>query len=192
MQTLTVVNQMLGTIGEAPLASLEDAHEFRGACISTLESESTRIQASGWWFNMETVTLTPQLLTGRLSVPNDALAVRTPTRETVQRGRYLYDLSEGTFVFQYPLNDVTLIRHVVFEDLPETAAAYIAACALVKFQSRYDSDTAKTRELKIAEQETLVAIKTDHIRNRRSNFIQSNAKLMRLKVLTNGARRYIR
>jgi hypothetical protein len=191
MQTLTVVNQMLGTMGEAPLASLEDSHAFRGACISTLEAESTRIQAKGWWFNMETVTLTPQV-NGRISIPNDAIAVRTPTRSTAQRGRYLYDLDNGTFVFENALNDCTLIRAVTFEDLPESAAAYIAACAVLRFQTKYDGDTAKTRQLQAEEQTALVDINTDHIRNRRSNFINSNAKLMRLKSLTNGARRYIR
>lgn len=190
MQTLTVLNQMLGTMGEAPLNTLEDPHTFRGACLSRLDSENRRIQAKGWWFNMEEVTLNPMLDT-RISLSGDTISVRTPSRNVIQRGRYLYDLEGGTPFFTSSL-DVELIRLVPFESLPESAAQYVAASAVLKFQSSYDSDRAKTAELDMGMKEARIECMTEHIRNRRSNFIESNSKLQRLKQTTNGARRLIR
>lgn len=190
MQTLTVVNQMIGTMGEAPLNTIEDPHTFRGTCLSILDNESRRIQARGWWYNMEEITLSP-MTDSRISLPGDLISIRTPTRDVVQRGRFLYDLSGGTPFFASPIA-CEVIRLVPFESLPESAAQYIAAAAVLKFQSRYDGDRQKTLELEKAEKEARTDCNTEHTRNRRSNFIESNAKLQRLKQTTNGARRFIR
>lgn len=190
MQTLTVVNQMLATLGETPLNSLEEPHTFRGACLSTLDSESNRIQSKGWWFNMEKTTLTP-MVNGRIVLGNDIVAVRTPDQRIVQRGRYLYDLERGDYTFDSEVT-LTQIRRVAFDELPESAAAYIAALAVLRFQSNYDSDTQKRRELEQHVADALVWINSDHTRNRRTNFITSNPRLARLKAVTSAVRRSIR
>lgn len=190
MQEITVVNAMLATMGESPLNSIEDPHAFRAACLSTLDSEDARIQAKGWWFNQEVVTMTPQT-NDRIPLPGDAISVRTPARNIVQRGRYLYDTDTGDYLFYAPVK-IELIRRVPFGDLPESAAQYIKACSVVQFQTNYDGDTAKTRDLRIIEARTFAEINIDHIRNRRSNMIDSNVNLQRLKSTTNGLRYRIR
>lgn len=195
MQTLDVINEMLGTMGEAPINTLEDPHTFRGACLSTLTRVSRRIQAKGWWFNMETLTLPPSALDSTIYLPGDYISVRCPTRDVIQRGRRLYDLSVGSYAFTAAV-DVTVIRLVNFQDLPETAAAHIAATAVVEFQSEYDGDTTKTRALKeriTGPDGTFAAINIEHTRDRKANLIQSNVGLMRLKFLTQRTRqRFVR
>ena len=190
MQVLTVLNSMLGTMGERPVNDIETPHPMKGAALKFLDQSSRRIQAKGWWYNLETITLNPQI-NGRISLAGDAISVRTPTRSVAQRGRYLYDLTNGTFIFTSNI-DVELIRLVGFEDLPESAAQHIATDAVLKFQTRYDGDILKTKQLATEVFEALAEVNADHIRNRRSNFIQSNDKLQRLKQTTNQARRFIR
>lgn len=190
MQTLTVINRMLATMGEAPLASIEEDHAFRGACISTLDTESKAVQARGWWFNMEDLTLNP-MLDKRIVVPGDFLSIRTDSRDVAQRGRYLYDLSNGTLFFDRDV-ECKVIRHVPFADLPETAASYISAKAVLWFQMNYDGDEIRTRRLEREVNEAYAVMNIEHTRARKSNFIDSNVRLQRLKYVTRGARRFIR
>lgn len=190
MQRLDVVNAMLATMGAVPLNTLEDPHAFRGACLAVLETEDRRIQAIGWWANMENLTLTPTT-DERIPLPGDFISVRTPTRNCVQRGRYLYDLDSGTPFFTAAV-DAVVIRRVPFADLPESLAQYIAAECVLKFQRKYDGDSTKTRDLERDASVARAEARTDHIRNRRTNLLDSNVSLQRLKHLTRGARRYIR
>jgi hypothetical protein len=59
MLTLTVVNLMLGTLGEKPLSSLTDSHALLPAALGKLDVCNNEIQADGWWFNMEDLILYP-------------------------------------------------------------------------------------------------------------------------------------
>jgi len=204
MQTLTVVNEMLGTMGETPLNTLEDPHTYRGACLSTLDRVNREVQAKGWVFNREFLTLQPGALNGHIYLPGDFIAVRVQrkrsgaaTRTIVQRGRRLYDTgsygSEGTYVFTESV-DVELVRLVPFEDLPESPAAHIAAVSVVEFQSKYDGDVAKTRELVArisGPMGTLAALQSEETRATQVNMIESNPRLMRLRRIIGAARRYI-
>ena len=190
MQVLSVINRMLGSMGEDSLASLEDPHQFKGDGIAMLDLESRSIQARGWWFNEEAITLTP-MLNGKIILPGDLISVRTPTANVVQRGQYLYNLDGGTNIFTEAV-DVKVVRLVKFDELPETAAAYISACAVRKFQMMYDADRDRTQALAADESRAYAAANTEDTRNRRGNLLLSNTRLARLKFITNQARRFIR
>lgn len=190
MTSLEVVNACLATMGQNPINSLNDPHPMRGAATSLLYKENRRRQAVGRWYNMEQVTLTPDTIDGKIYLPGDKISFRAPTRNTVQRGRTLYDLDNGTPIFTLPVKG-TLIRLVPFDDLPESAAAWIAAEVVLKFQMSYDGDSNKTKQLAIDAATAKADENIDHIRNRKTNLIDSNVGLQRLKFFTRGARRYI-
>lgn len=197
MQTLDVVNEMLGTMGEAPLNTLDDPHRFRGACTSTLNKLSRSTQAKGWWFNREVLELAPSALSSEIYVPGDTINVRyprqnlmAPVRNIVQRGRRLYDLDGGSYVFTSAVT-LEIIRLVPFQELPETAAQFIADQAVLQFQSKYDGDSSKTRELAgrlSGPLGSMVAMNIEETRNRRGNMILANERLQRIKAVTRGAR----
>lgn len=188
MQKLTVVNRMLATMAEKKLTSLTDTHRMLADCLDVLDEANRQIQADGWWFNLENVTLVPNIVDSGLYLPNDCLSVRTPTRNLVKRGNRVYNLDEGSYIFDKDL-DVELIREVEFEDLPEIAASYIAAKAVYQFQTSFDGDKLRTDQLQATVNETFIGINSAHTRNRRSNFINSNVRLQRLKFITRQARR---
>lgn len=198
MLTLDVVNEMLGTMGEAPLNSLDDPHTFLGSALKMLDKNDAQIQARGWWFNTEDITLQPSSLDSGVYLPGDTISVNVypnqlgmgTTRSIVQRGRRLYNTNNGTYVFSGPVR-VSLKRRVPFEDMPETAAQYIASKAVLQFQSDYDGDTAKTRELssRISGPEgTFQAIQREHTRESQPNLLLGNDRLQRLKSITRGVR----
>jgi hypothetical protein len=194
MQILTVVNDMLGTLGETPLNTLTDAHTYRGACLSTLDKVNKSVQADGWWFNRENLTITPNPLDFKLYLPGDAINVRCGAEPNlVQRGNVLYDAAAGTNLFDISKSvDVVLIRLIPFEQVPEIAAARIADDAILRFQRAYDGDASRTRELEATAAKSYRSLNAEETRQLRANLIDTNDKLAYIKSFTRNARASIR
>lgn len=185
---LGVVNDCLATMGEAPLNTLQEEHTYKAGALSILTYENRRVQATGWWFNMENAKLTTNL-DGRIYLPSDTLSVAVMGQRPniVQRGRVLRDLSKGTDIFAEGTTvDARLIREVPFESVPITAASYIAALAVLRFQSSYDGDSTKTRMLLAGIPDLLNDAKQEHIRNRRYNVLEGNPRLSKIRNAVNG------
>jgi len=191
MQIIDVVNDCLGSMGEAPLNSLSDPHRFRGAAQRTLERYNRRLQSRGWWFNRETLTLDPGALDSNIYLPGDTIAVRDLDTGVAQRGDRLYNLETGDYVFTAPV-EVTLIRLVPFDEVPEVVAQYIAAAAVAKFQTLYDGDTAKARDLKEDRDIAQIEATAQETRESRANMIHSNLRLQRIKFRARGVRPFTR
>lgn len=188
MQQLSVVNLMLGTMGELPLNSLTDSHTMLPAALGKLDEWNRAIQSEGWWFNMEELTLSPSEIDNAIYLPNDCLEVRHVNSNVVKRGTRLYNLNGGSYEFTGDMN-LELIREVDFEDIPEVAASYVSKMAIMAFQSDYDADAQKMRILQEQVRIALTDINSAHTRNRKSNFLRSNTRLALLKQVTQGARR---
>lgn len=180
MQELTVINDMLGTLGEAPLNSLTEEHPLLGACQRYLEVSDIAVQAQGHWYNKETLTLQPSAVDSALYVPGDTIGIRSGDRTVTLRGRRLYDLENGTYAFEDEL-EVTLIRRVPFTELPELAAGWVAADAVLRFQRVYDGDNQRTQQLQEALAMARAEARAEDIRNSKSNFLDSNYNLTYLR-----------
>lgn len=181
MYQLDVVNEMLGTMGEAPLATLTAPHSLRGACVRTLTNVNRRIQARGWWFNRETLKITPSVDDGTCYLPNDVLSVRTDhgTRYS-QRGVRLYDNEAGDYVRSE--TTVELVRLVPFDELPDLVRAYIGGEAILQFQRNYDGDSTKTRQIAAETEEAKGWCNGEETRQVKANRIASNPRLMYIKT----------
>lgn len=179
---LDVVNACLATMGEVPLNSLSDPHTFKGAAQDKLTDMNQRIQATGWWFNRETQTLQPNVSDNYIYVPGDTLEIREATLDVAIRGDKLIKLDGGVFEFTTAVT-VTLIRLVPFEDLPHKVQAYIEARAVHAFQTTYDGDTAKTRDLAAQVQDAWYELSAESTRQAKANMINSNVGLQRIKTL---------
>lgn len=183
MDTLTVVNEMLGTMGETSLSSLTDYHPFLADCLDTLNRVSQNVQAKPWWFNEEKATLTPNVVDSFIYLPNDLLEIMSCKAEYVQRGGRLYNTETGSYVFT---DDVTMtIRRLLdFEDLPQIPASYIAAEAVLQFQSSYDGDSNKRAEKAAWRDNCLVNLNAEETRKRKINLLENNPRLYRIKRAT--------
>lgn len=145
MTELEAVNEMLMSIGQAPVSTLNVSgiHDVNIAKAELLKV-SRRIQSRGWnWNSDDDYKLNPDA-DGVVLVPTGALRVDAEdpfdnfvVRRHDTKGLALYNRDENTFVF--PVGTPVPVKVVwgyAFEDLPETARCYIATSAGRKFQSR--------------------------------------------------------
>jgi len=183
MDTLTVVNEMLGTLGEVELASLTDYHPYLSNALSTLDRINRTAQSVPRWFNQEDATLTPNVVDSFIYLPNDLLEIDACKAEYVQRGGRLYNTKTGSYVFTEPVT-LSIRRLIEFEDLPETAAAYIAAEAVLQFQSNYDGDSAKRQEKAGWRDNCFTIFQAEDTRKRKVNLLDNNPRLWRIKRAT--------
>lgn len=177
MDKLDVVNDCLAILGELPLNTLEEDHGFTAAALNSLERANSREQAKQWWFNQETVTLSPDPGSDdKILIPLDAIRVDPVdgSQDFVQRGRYLYkqfaSASEDKTAFT---RDVIckLTRLVKFEDLPHSAQLLVAASAKLDFGKSYDADRTRNDELKLEYRDAYTTLNAEHIRNINANLL---------------------
>lgn len=199
--TLEVVNDCLATMGETPLNTLTEPHEFKASAQRALSRANKSIQAVGWWCNLEAATYVPGP-NGQIQLPGDALKWQSGTRSSdkllrsvakpwiIQRGNRLYDTREGSYQIT---EEVTgeLVRLVPFEELPLVLNEFIAAQAVLRFQSNFDADNSKRAELTENWKVARIDARAEQIRQAAVNFRHSNSTLSRIKSVTNAARRYI-
>lgn len=143
MTELEAVNEMLMSIGQAPVSTLEvTGIKDVNIAKAELQKVSRRVQSQGWnWNSDESFPLTPDV-DGIILIPAGAIKVDPTDKFTnlVQRrhptkGLALYNKDDRTFVFASPV-ECNIVWAYDFEDLPETARCYIATAAGRKFQSR--------------------------------------------------------
>lgn len=186
MQTLDVINKCLATMGETALNSLSDPHSFKGDAIAALDRARKKLLAAGWHFNTEYLKLSPSVVDSNVYLPGDYLAARAtdewkmPDPAITVRGRRLYKLDGGSYVFTSPVY-VTLIRDVPFEDLSEVVASYVASDAIVQFQQDFDGDSTKNRSLQTERDIARTIAKAEDIRSRRVNMLDNSLPLARIR-----------
>lgn len=190
---LEVVNECLATMGETPLNTLNEPHEFKASAQRYLARANRRIQSSGWWCNVESATLSPAPSTLHVTLPGDGIAWRSGSRTPdtlhrgkpqpwlVQRGSRLYDTRTRSFsITEDAVGE--LVREVPFEDLPGVLNDYVAAEAVLRFQSSFDADNSKRQELTQAWTLARIAANSENIRQAGVNLIGSSSRLARIKA----------
>lgn len=181
LDTLSVVNDMLGLLGERQVNSISEPHPMIPNALSKLSTATTWVQADMWWFNVEYPTLTPQAGTGELLVPNDTAACDSLTQSPrlAVRGNRLYNLDDVTDVFTAPIR-VRLHRIVPFDDCPVLARAYISARAKLDFQKDYDGDSMKAQILAQEVKDSYARMHAEHIRNAKANLLYKPSVVAKL------------
>lgn len=174
MTLIEAINDMLGTIGEAPIDEQDpdyESHPLYQSALRILNRVSKAVQSQGWWFNTYTGTLAS--VAGAVALASDVLTVMVvsqygDTHDYAIRDGALFDLTDNTATIP---NDVTAVVRtlVAFAELPETAASYITAVACTRFVKVYDGDAKKIEAMTLDERAAYIPFNTDHIRNSRVN-----------------------
>lgn len=172
LQTLDVVNSMIGLLGEHPVNALDEPHTLIQPALAKLAQQNTLVQADFWWFNVEYPTLIPQVGTGHMLVPNDTASADSLTKypRLTVRGNRLYNMDDITDIFLMPIR-CRLHRIIPFEDTPIVARAHIAAKAKLDFQLSLDGDSTKAQGLQQEIRETYIRLHAEHIRNAKANLL---------------------
>lgn len=190
--TLDAVNEMLMSVGQAPVSTLS-VTGIRDVNIAKAELTKVlrRVLSTGWNFNTdEDYPLSPDI-DGHILIPNGALKVDPMDKSTnyvVRRhdtkGLCLYDRDERTYVFSGPV-DCRVVWGFEFEDIPETARAYVAVSAGRKFQSRVIGSQILDRFQAEDEQRAYILLVREERASRDTNMFRANTYLQGF-----GRRRY--
>jgi len=184
MTELEAVNEMLMSIGQAPVSTL-NVSGIKDVNIARAEltKVSRRIQSRGWnWNTDDDYQLSPDV-DGFITVPSGALKIdaSVPTENIVERrhdtkGRCLYSRDSRSFQFDGPVN-VQVVWGFAFEDLPETARCFIATSAGRKFQSRVIGSHILDRFQEEDEAKAWVLLEREERASRDTNLFRRNTSM---------------
>ena len=153
--TNEIINKMLIAIGEGGVSTTNTLHPSVQTAQRLLDSENVEFQSRGWWFNKERALKLVQDSSGRVTVPQNALAMsvvgvadKTPTEKLryAKRGQYIYDTYKHTNVLNtYVYVDITV--NLDIEDMPHVAANYLMRKCEERMYLDDDGDSFKTEKL---------------------------------------------
>jgi hypothetical protein len=152
---LDAVNNIIGTIGESPINSLENLANVDAInALRILREVSRQEQARGWSFNIiKEHHLTPDYYTNRILWNDHYLSLKgTNGEKLVRDGKYIKNLTNGSIYFtSYVVAEAVLL--IPFDELPEAMRSYIIAKSCYLFQSRYfgDDTLIKVTQAQIAD-----------------------------------------
>lgn len=186
MTELEAVNEMLLSIGQAPVSTLSvTGIKDVNIAKAELTKVSRRVQSRGWnWNTDDDYELLPDA-DGYVKVPSEALKVDASdpyTNLVVRRhdtkGPCLYNRDERSFLFpRGKAVKVSVVWGFGFEDLPETARCYIATSAGRKFQSRVIGSQILDRFQAEDEQRAYILLEREERASRDTNLFRRNAGL---------------
>lgn len=132
---LDAVNQILSSVGQAPVTTLNLQNPEVAIVLNTLREVSRMVQAEGWTFNVErNYELTPDVITKEILFPTNALQIDTyryqhySDYDPVRRNGKLYDRLNHTYQWDESIK-ADIVWYFDFSDLPPALQAYITARA---------------------------------------------------------------
>jgi|TARA_X000001388_G_scaffold51470_1_gene37309 hypothetical protein len=132
---LDAVNQILSSVGQAPVTTLDLQNPEVFTAVNTLREQSKQVQLEGWSFNTERhYVLTPDTSTNKIAVPSNMLAIDANVQthqdkyDLVLRNGFVYDRQNHTDTFT---DDITadILWFWDFQYLPPGIQQYITAKA---------------------------------------------------------------
>lgn len=184
MIELDVVNTLLKGIGSQVVNSVNTEHPDVQNARRVIKKVLVESQQRGWWFNMEyDVTLYPDS-NREISVSGDVHAVQTTLGGgAVLRGKKLFNAATNTYKFDCPVMCNTLIRILVWDEIPESMQTYIQYKAAGDFVRDEIGDMQKVSAFGDAAKRAWVQVLNDDLESRPVNALHStNALKMRSGV----------
>lgn len=132
---LDAVNQILSSVGQAPVTTLDLQNPEVSIVLNTLREVNKQVQSEGWAFNVErNYKLTPDSSTNQIIYPSNMLQIDTNQKQhrddydVVRRNGKLYDRLNHTYTFTQDIY-ADVVWYFDFTDVPPAIQAYIVARA---------------------------------------------------------------
>ena len=132
---LDAVNQILSSVGQAPVTTLDLQNPEVSIVLNTLREVNRQVQSEGWIFNTEHhYELTPDSTTNQITYPSNMLQIDTNKSQhqadydVVRRNGKLYDRLNHTYTFTDSIY-ADVVWFFDFTDVPPAFQAYITARA---------------------------------------------------------------
>lgn len=191
---LDAINIALKSSQLAPVESLESGDLDAEMAESTLDEVLVEVLTKSWYWNRQTITFMPDA-NSEIILSDDYLNVEPTDRDLLvsQRGLKLYDLRNGTFKFESPVElVVTLILE--FEELPQSVRRYVTYKTARLFQERTLGDSGLDQFILREEQIAWQQLTKDEIKVLNYNHIAASADTLygstRVRPRLGGSRRF--
>jgi hypothetical protein len=132
---LDAVNQILSSVGQAPVTTLDLQNPEVSIVLNTLREVNRQVQSEGWIFNTEReYEMTPDSSTNEIAYPFNMLQIDTNQYQhknkydVVRRNGKLYDRLHHTFTFTDSIK-ADVVWYFDFTDVPPAIQTYITARA---------------------------------------------------------------
>ena len=160
---LDAVNQILSSVGQAPVTTLDLQNPEVAIVLTTLREVNKQVQAEGWNFNVERgYTFSPDASTKEIKYPTNVLQLDLDTNvykdqyNPVRRDGKFYDKFNHTYQWENEIQaDVTWLFE--FEDVPPAIQLYITARAARLASNKMVGDTTLFQLLQEQELQTRAA-----------------------------------
>ena len=156
-QELPAVNEILASVGQAPVTTLDQTNPDVAIAYDTLINTSREVQAEGWTFNTEEYyPMTPDS-NGEVPIANNILQIdlhdeEDNSYESVRRNGKLYEKNNHTYDWTALTGWDTVRCDIVWlfdwVDLPAIIQDYVVARAAAVVSSRIVGDQAQYQILK--------------------------------------------
>lgn len=159
-EELAGVNDILAAIGEPPVSTLEgDSNADVANARRILNKINRQVQSKGWTFNIEDITLQPDLFSKLIPYMGDYLRMVATSGATtyVNRGGYVYDTANQTDQFTAGV-EVNIVRLKEFYEMPECFRNYIVTKAARQFNNRFFGAPEVDAVLEAEEREAFIAV----------------------------------
>ena len=163
-QELPAVNEILASVGQAPVTTLDQTNPDVAIAYDTLLQVSREVQAEGWTFNTEHEYETTTDSNKEYVIPNNMLQVDLnnydntySTKNVVRRNGKLYDKYNHTYEITDDASEEIKLDIVWFfdwVDLPVPIQDYIVSRAAAIVSSRIVGDSQQYQILALKEQQT--------------------------------------
>ena len=161
---LDAVNQILSSVGQAPVTTLDLQNPEVSIAVNTLRENSRQVQLEGWTFNTERGwKLERDAITKKIGYPFNMLNIDANVEKhhdkynLVRRGGFVYDLYKHTDEFAEDVYaDITW--YFDFQDLPPAFQAYITAKACRMAATKMVGDAQLNQLLQEQENMTRAAL----------------------------------
>ena len=164
---LSAVNNILGSIGQAPINQLTFDNPEIQMIFNLLRDANVDTQAEGWHFNSEyNVKFSPDSTTKKIAISNDILSMDFHGNQAdrrfdlVRRNGFLYDkLSTKDNKDEFDTDMyLDVVRLYTFENLPIIFRRYITYRASRVAATQLVANPALTRLLGVQEQQSRAAL----------------------------------
>lgn len=182
---LTVVNECLKTMSEAPLNTLvNEDHPYIAGALQALNIALVRELSLPWWFNTEYATLYPDAVTKRISLPQNCLDIdpRSGDGYLVARGRYLYNRATQSYEFDTEIQ-VRYNSFLEFEELPILMKIYVMYSTVLDFCKSFDADAQRVNEVAQQYGMSRSTVKAADTRNKDVNMFQQVSTATKLNKI---------
>lgn len=178
------VNTILTASGDSPTNTLTGAIRPQVAAAYAALVEATRdVLTVGWNFNTDYEYLLQRDVNGEILIPDNILAIDVSPIDAdvdlVQRQGKLYDRTNKTFTLAKDYRcDITWFQQ--FEELPQSARAYITRKAGKKYQGSTVGSDILYQFTAEDENEALITFKRNHEQSEDNNMLRGSYTVSRV------------